>query len=250
MGARPPRPIATTTDGLQTFRWPQGWHNTNLAWLPDSRGWLRTMHLGFNPSVQTYLLGSRREHYTPMAAGTGGWPLGVTPRGHLVGIGGNNLSIVDTGEPRRAPNNVALPPEAMPLTISSPLTLTERDPIGAAAPRNFPMRFPTRIGGGDASVALSPDGERVGWLVYTPRPFPPLTQVKVLTRLLLRLPISEPSSSTLNLFVSKRDGTGMREVGRVAVSPRDRSRGVLKWTPDGTRLSFVFEDALWTVPAR
>ncbi len=41
----------------------------------------------------------------------------------------------------------------------------------------------------------------------------------------------------------------MRKVGRVvAVPPRDRSRGVLHWTPDGTRLSFVFEDALWTVP--
>jgi hypothetical protein len=53
---------------------------------------------------------------------------------------------------------------------------------------------------------------------------------------------------TLNLYVSRRDGTAMREVGRVAVSPRDRSRGVLRWTPDGMRLSFVFEGALWTVP--
>jgi hypothetical protein len=132
----------------------------------------------------------------------------------------------------------------MLLTLDASMTLTERDPTGAAASRSFPVRLP--VPGGEASVALSPDGERVGWLVYTGRPFSLIEQW--LARLNPRFAFGAAPRYTLNLFVSKRDGTGVREVGRVAVSPQDRSRGALRWTPDGTRLSFVFEGALWTVP--
>lgn len=266
LGARPPRPVATTTDGLQTFRWPQGFHNTSLAWLPDSRGWLRTTHLGFNPSIQTYRLGSQQADYAPIKGGGGGWLLGATPQGRLLTIGGTSVSVMDTGEPAHQPSQIVgrpfkspsdafRPLQAMPFVIGGGATITEHRLAGPARPqaaathvKHAKAQFPLKIAaGGDASLALSPDGTRLGWLVYTGRAasLPEQWAARYFPGL-----FPPASSWSLNLYVSERDGTQMREVGYAAVPRHDRSRGVLRWTPDGTRLSFVYGGALWTVPVR
>ncbi len=58
-----------------------------------------------------------------------------------------------------------------------------------------------------------------------------------------------------NIWISSFDGTGMRCLGGL---PNPELPGnafpnwaqALAWTPDNKRLSFVYKDALWTIPAR
>lgn len=282
-GARPPRPVVTAIDGTQTFRWPQGWHNTSLAWLPDSSGWVRTAQTRSGPSIQTYRIGSRRADYVPIAGGHIGFPLGITPQGYIITISGDDLTMMDSGEVFPPP--VWLPPhamksnspyaasirlpefnplEAMPLRLwgSTPtkarITRYRLSALGTrmgAGPRrrefsvNLPARLNTTTSARHAAAALSPDGTRIAWLLYSEEVAPPLEQwtARMLSPVLI---LQRPPRYRLHLYISNADGTGMRAVGHVDVPRGDRSRSVLRWTPDGKRLSFVYNHALWTVPAR
>ena len=80
-------------------------------------------------------------------------------------------------------------------------------------------------------VAVSPDGRRVAWL------------------------LTGGSGSSQALWVSALDGGGMREIGAVpirkgAVGGRPPSFvSQLDWVPGDKAVSFLYGDALWTVPA-
>lgn len=118
-----------------------------------------------------------------------------------------------------------------------------------------PRRLYDLTAPGDASavmdVALSPRGDRLAWaFAYTPVPL----GIRALRRSRL-FRGREPSS--FGLCVSRVDGSAMRDLGRLS-SPGDRGLPYwaapgrlrcLRWTPDGKRVSFLYEDGLYTVPA-
>ncbi len=89
---------------------------------------------------------------------------------------------------------------------------------------------------------LSPQGDRLAWLIV--REYTPPGQRK---------------QRMIGLWVSRLDGSGMQEIGHMDYQPNDFGhRGYepkkevpqhLRWTPDGKRLSFQYQGALYTVPA-
>jgi hypothetical protein len=59
------------------------------------------------------------------------------------------------------------------------------------------------------------------------------------------------ASGQTGLWVTDMFGWKSRELGSLETSPDDSSSSrpvSIQWTPDGGRLSFVYRDALWTVP--
>jgi hypothetical protein len=66
------------------------------------------------------------------------------------------------------------------------------------------------------------------------------------------LPLCSLLLPPISLWTSRLDGSDMREIGQQD-APRvdgwNTSLYDLSWTPDGKRLSFVCDGALWTLPA-
>jgi len=94
-------------------------------------------------------------------------------------------------------------------------------------------------------IQFSPDGTRVAWLFKRRHD----TLIGQLERRVFHR--SPPVQETLELLVSKLDGSQMHLVGwmRYPVErPRPVYRG-LKWLPGGRKLSFVYKKQLWVVPA-
>ena len=95
---------------------------------------------------------------------------------------------------------------------------------------------------------ISPNGDRIAWLVYTEHLDPTLT---ALNRLLPFL--KSRSQPRLELWISRLDGTEMHILGRLTLSTKNANKlcvNDLRWLPDGKSLSFTYTDALWTVPAK
>ena len=98
------------------------------------------------------------------------------------------------------------------------------------------------------AMAVSRQGDRIAWqLGFTDKPAVP----RWLCRLLPFL--KRPESRRISLWVSRLDGSGMREVGSTPVEsdlPGPPFVGELRWLPSGKTLSFVtqgYEDSKWTV---
>jgi Tol biopolymer transport system component len=75
------------------------------------------------------------------------------------------------------------------------------------------------------SCALSPQGERFAWLFQT------MTRTK----------------TTASVWVSDLDGSNMRRVTRELAWNVD-APAYLHWNPDGKRISYWRQNALWTTP--
>lgn len=94
---------------------------------------------------------------------------------------------------------------------------------------------------GPVEAALSPGGDRLAWrFEHKPPPFG-LTFFNgtALGRSF------EPSR--VGLWVSRIDGGDMRLIGFVNVGTG--AMEMLRWTPDGKRVSFLHQNQLWSVPA-
>jgi len=93
-------------------------------------------------------------------------------------------------------------------------------------------------------VVLSPHADRVAW-VFHQRYLSPLL---VLSKR-VGLPFNAEAIEETTIYVSRIDGTEMREIG-TAPSPTDASQDVeIKWMPSGKRLSFVYKNVLYTISA-
>ena len=98
-------------------------------------------------------------------------------------------------------------------------------------------------------MKLAPKGDRLAFLLsYLPGPPGPVFTRPLWKYLGLR---TEP---TIGLWVCRQDGSDMHEIGHIAdkLDNPEEARDVphsLDWTPNGTRLSFVCKDTLYTLPA-
>ena len=88
------------------------------------------------------------------------------------------------------------------------------------------------------AMQISPDGRQIAWLIVTPQDC--------------------HTPQTVALSVSRIEGSAMREIGHLTLpaAPSDwegptfeRYPHEMKWLPDGKRVSFIFQDALYTVLA-
>jgi hypothetical protein len=117
--------------------------------------------------------------------------------------------------------------------------------VPEAAVRKYSVRLPLKVL--LRGVAISNDGKRLAWLLQYAY-VPPLAAW--LHRALPR--ISAQSRVTQSLWVSRLDGTGMVEVGHLPIADEKEAEKagnrLLRWLPGGRRLSFLYQDALWTVP--
>jgi hypothetical protein len=92
------------------------------------------------------------------------------------------------------------------------------------------------------SIALSPQGDRLAYLFtnpYTPPSWP------LMRHLWHLFGIKEHQEQSL--WVSDLDGSHMHEIGHVALRPGIPVPRDLRWTPSGTKLSFIAGDSLYTV---
>jgi hypothetical protein len=93
--------------------------------------------------------------------------------------------------------------------------------------------------------ALSPQGDRIAWVEEYDLPAPAWR--RWLGKWLRRFAASPQRRNVL--CVARLDGTGRREIGDTLKQPgRDKFVTGVQWTPDGRRVSFLCDGALWTVP--
>jgi hypothetical protein len=87
-------------------------------------------------------------------------------------------------------------------------------------------------------MQIAPDGQHLAWILFQPTKSKEFHEARV--------------------CISRMDGSQMREIGHMNVLPLDDGGSIsadvdsyphrLKWLPDGNRLSFLYKNALYTVP--
>jgi hypothetical protein len=99
-------------------------------------------------------------------------------------------------------------------------------------------------------VVLSPQGDRLAWLLYAVRhPWP--------AWLPQRFPwLHADLQHSMGVWVSNLDGSAMHEIGEVILekggtkqTPPPQEPMILRWLPDGKRISFFYKEGLFTVAA-
>jgi len=93
-------------------------------------------------------------------------------------------------------------------------------------------------------VVLSPHADRVAWVFHQHYLSPLLVVCKR-----LGLPFKAEAIEETMIYVSRIDGTEMREIGTAPSPVEDTEDVEIKWLPGGKRLSFVYQEALYVVPA-
>ena|SRR5579859_7318626 len=104
------------------------------------------------------------------------------------------------------------------------------------ATRAWEIRFPR--GGRAQEVVLSPRADRLAWVFYFGSPYPGRN-------------VTKERRATCEIWISCLDGSRMHLAGYQSdyQDVYDVSLNGLKWLPDGKRLSFIYADALYTIPA-
>jgi len=110
---------------------------------------------------------------------------------------------------------------------------------GAWELTRFGLQKPQNLRRGEGWICLSPRGDRVAWLYYIPERVPQFTFERAYPFVETR-----PRYSTV-VLISRPDGNQIHVVGSIGPA---RGLASVTWTPDGRRLSFVCDEALWTVP--
>jgi len=116
----------------------------------------------------------------------------------------------------------------------------EVDLASEAAPRTWTVSLPQEwiI----KQVVFSPHADHVAWVFHQQYLSPLLIQLKR-----LGLPVKTKPIEETMVYVSRNDGTEMRQIG-IAPSPEHASDVYVTWLPDGTHLSFVYNEVLFTIP--
>jgi hypothetical protein len=95
---------------------------------------------------------------------------------------------------------------------------------------------------------FSPSGDRIAWVFDYTRPAPWQAWFRRF------LPFTPDGRQEESLWVSRADGTQMREIGCVRNTHTedeedDDEIGAVEWTPDGKQIGFLYKRVFYTVPA-
>ena len=106
--------------------------------------------------------------------------------------------------------------------------------------KRYRLLPPAGLARGEGRAFLSPHGDRLAWVMVFNRRIPKISFQRQDPYFVV-----EPVFSTV-VCLSRLDGSNIRVLGHLQ-SGREISR--VTWMPDGRRLSFVCNNALWTVSA-
>jgi len=208
---------------------PFGWHSDSRGWTvltSDApslrvRSYNRPAAPAVRPGYQDVLIGSALGNPATLPAPHPREMLGFAPDGRAVGASWSERGV-----------NVWL--------------------FGVHVLPNDVRRFKVRLPPGAIvdGAALSPNGERVAWALYRFEARP-----EWIDRLLFWIPRRRPGAH-LGLYVTNRDGTQGHLIGWMGAPLRNpnlppdfyTTLAFLRWTPDGQRISFVHENALYVLP--
>jgi hypothetical protein len=231
---------AFSLDGRQHLFWPAPKYSFKAGpvladslhpWLADSRHWILEYHPGSSGLVislaSTYTAKQQTvqtDAQIPDADHV--FCLGVSHDNHILVRGDNPPADSNTTQPRVAVYDVGISP--------------------AASAQHTDILLPA--GADNVWDVLSSRGDRILWLLDVD---PEKAQPSWLRRVRhwLRLSPLTPYSS---LWISNRGSTEMHMIGMLSSHPGQDLREILtapQWTPDGKRVSFISNDALYTVPA-
>lgn len=218
---------AMTVDGARLVRWPRRDNRSpreRLLWSPASTSWVALSDgdgAEWEARKLDFISPGRVMRIKPTGQGTD-QVLGITTNDKLLVASG-----IDTHDAGFA--------------SGEPVKLTEIDLLDPRAAR---PAHPVTVGVGDAvdCISLSCQGDRLAWLIQMKRRSNP----SFLDRTLALLGRHEVDR--LSLWVSRTDGSDLREVGRLDVAGVAIGSGALNWAPDGKRVSFWENDNLWVIP--
>lgn len=213
--------LAARLDASDLREWPADDRRHNWGvWCSDSSGWVQLVREPSESPGRGVEIRRARIHSLDASTPTrivnvsglwDGWPAGATPSGQVL------LCHCDAREQGRA--------------VDLSLLEVVSDTAAAASHR---VELPE--GMGYPELRLSPEGERLAWLFSSG----------------LR-----PEEENLHILAfSDARGEQMREVSelqghhrRKGQHPRYDGPRELRWTPDGGRVSFVFDGVVWAVAA-
>ncbi len=211
----------------------------NLAWLPDSSGWVRLTNKRGVAYVQVCKLSELRADGIAIGRLTGS-PIqstGIaTPFGGFVALGTDR-------DGRLISSN--LPPYLTSTHLAFVYGLNTVHPEQSRNLRSIKLSGQQDF----ISAALSPLGDRIVWQTYEMSLSPDLPDF-ILRRLHF---IHQKPISNTRIWISNGDGSGMRLLGRLEGAPMPYMRvptNIVEnfaWTPDGKRVSFLYDSKLLTV---
>jgi len=196
------------------------------AWGPDSRTWVylhqEDASLRFG---ELTVEGPKRRREYRVNAGT------EFHQPRIESVLRNGHVLVREGESRLNPQQT--------------FRLFEYDLRGEKLVNKYAIALPFTVG--VYGSALSPPGNRIAFLLETIDP--PVGLSVWLNRL-----TRKPSGPVMSLWIANLDGSHLRLLGSEAlrvdrINGEEAEIGCLRWLSDGKRLSFIFRDKLWTIPA-
>jgi len=208
---------------------------TNVAWMPDGKHWIVSRIDG---DYLNSLDGTpARKLDTSSLSAWAPFVLGVTPQAHAISTLGSDMFEPPT--PFQGRNSLRYPTAI----------LTEFDPLAPARnPKTLKVTMPRDSVRGQ--LMLSPQADRILWIVEK--------QGSGVSTWINRLQYGyyRPYFGDQALYVSQLNGTGMREIFSGPTQRSKRGQNVIlirpladiRWFPDGKRISFVHQDALYIAP--
>ncbi len=202
----------------KTLRYPLAgaqYYDRTVAWMPDSLQWVELA----NENGQNVLLVRQVDSATPRRI-----PIGASSRDQsLLGITPDNRAILTLGNGRNS------------LLLSVPLTTG----YGKTTVRNVtPPQDVNPIG-----AVLSPDGQYIAW-----RAFGYDSSYQYAVSSFFRRMRGKAEIDIRGIWLTRSDGTGWRPIGSERFpSVKDDMLTMLRFTPDGKRLSYVFGGEFYTV---
>ena len=223
--------VATTLDGSQQRTWAVHGGESPL-WYQDSHGWVEVAFDKHSKMrVGIHVLEGKDPEPVPVQ-GTISWAMGLNTEGQVVVM---------------TPNPMVN--SRFPLSSSPPAfrqaNLVEFDRF---ALNNSPSQQTLISLPPDASriyeAEFSPKGDYLAYLVRA-------SSLSPIQRFLSRVwPFYRlPNTQTCALWISRTDGKEMHKIGSVEAAPNAGQMQSLLWTLDSKRLSFLYNNALYTVPA-
>lgn len=186
-----------------------------LAWMRDSRRWLWHPHADMEYTLHFYLYGLDspgllRSLKVAMPKERAFFGADLPPE-DLLGITADGLGLLAHGTESR---DVADRLELFTFRM-------DRSSTAQAVAFTLPATA-------TAFPALSPTGDRIAWELY----------------------VEGETHDTLEIWISRTDGSGMHALGKRDIEPGSYEglTGAIKWLPGGKSLSFLYQDRLYTLP--
>jgi hypothetical protein len=243
-GEAGPSPLfVTSVDGARQFSWPKG--RSKAHWLPDSQHW---SHWEYGYDMNWTEVEIHNVSTPDQSQGIDTPPAGLKGL-DVLAVQSEDVIIARTRDVDRS--GAVIASGRGYITIITPISASPppfRDiqelsvwSLHSAKPLH---QFTIHLSGPALDVKVSPQGDRVVWLVQRQNTSPAF---KLLQRLFPAWKGDDHES--LAIYASKLDGSQMQEIGRVdSKATTDRLIEEMRWLPGGKRLSFIVNDTLWTVP--